>query len=137
MPSGCALQSFRSCFAKRISVSIPHAENGIGSERKAPIQSILRCILCVFVSSRHQIKQKTLHLHEGFFKRKATNRGFSRTRHTYNKKACLFRQASLKKGDDILSHITAVPSAQAGLTTLFGMGRGEPRRNNHLKFLRQ
>jgi hypothetical protein len=41
----------------------------------------------------------------------------------------------LKKGDDILSHITAVPSAQAGLTTLFGMGRGEPRRNNHLKKL--
>ena len=40
---------------------------------------------------------------------------------------------SSKKGDDILSHITAVPSAQAGLTTLFGMGRGEPRRNNHLK----
>ena len=38
-----------------------------------------------------------------------------------------------KKGGDILSHITAVPSAQAGLTTLFGMGRGEPRRNNHLK----
>ena len=29
----------------------------------------------------------------------------------------------------------AVPSAQAGLTTLFGMGRGEPRRNNHLKRL--
>ena len=27
----------------------------------------------------------------------------------------------------------AVPSAQAGLTSLFGMGRGEPRRNNHLK----
>jgi len=40
---------------------------------------------------------------------------------------------SLKKGDDILSHITAVPSAQAGLTSLFEMGRGEPRRNNHLK----
>ena len=40
---------------------------------------------------------------------------------------------STKKGDDILSHITAVPSAQAGLTSLFGMGRGEPRRNNHLK----
>ena len=38
-----------------------------------------------------------------------------------------------KKGDDILSHNTAVPSAQAGLTSLFGMGRGEPRRNNHLK----
>ena len=29
----------------------------------------------------------------------------------------------------------AVPSAQAGLTSLFGMGRGEPRRNNHLRFL--
>jgi hypothetical protein len=43
----------------------------------------------------------------------------------------------LKKGDDILSHITAVPSAQAGLTTLFGMGRGEPRRNNHLKVVLQ
>ena len=41
----------------------------------------------------------------------------------------------LKKGGDILSHITAVPSAQSGLTSLFGMGRGEPRRNNHLKRL--
>ena len=40
-----------------------------------------------------------------------------------------------KKGGDILSHITAVPSAQSGLTSLFGMGRGEPRRNNHLKRL--
>ena len=29
----------------------------------------------------------------------------------------------------------AVPSAQSGLTSLFGMGRGEPRRNNHLKRL--
>ena len=46
-----------------------------------------------------------------------------------------FREGLSKKGDDILSHITAVPSAQAGLTTLFGMGRGEPRRNNHLKGL--
>ena len=45
--------------------------------------------------------------------------------------------ASLKKGGDILSHRIAVPSAQAGLTTLFGMGRGEPRRNNHLRFLLQ
>ena len=43
----------------------------------------------------------------------------------------------VKKGSDILSHITAVPSAQAGLTTLFGMGRGEPRRNNHLKVVLQ
>ena len=53
-----------------------------------------------------------------------------------NKKACFFRnRLSTKKGSDILSHITAVPSAQSGLTSLFGMGRGEPRRNNHLKSL--
>ena len=52
-----------------------------------------------------------------------------------NKKPRSLEQGFLKKGDDILSHITAVPSAQAGLTTLFGMGRGEPRRNNHLKRL--
>ena len=38
-----------------------------------------------------------------------------------------------KKGDDLLSHKIVVPLAQAGLTTLFGMGRGEPRRDNHLK----
>ena len=47
----------------------------------------------------------------------------------------LSKRGFIKKGSDILSHITAVPSAQAGLTTLFGMGRGEPRRNNHLKSL--
>ena len=64
----------------------------------------------------------------------ATNRGVSRTRRSNKKnEPCLKRQGSLKKGDDILSHIIAVPSAQAGLTSLFGMGRGEPRRNNHLK----
>src|SRR5690606_6641679 len=40
-----------------------------------------------------------------------------------------------EKGDDLLSHITAVPSAQTGLTSLFGMERGEPRRYNHLKGL--
>ena len=39
----------------------------------------------------------------------------------------------LKKGSDLLSHLTAVPSAQMGLTSLFGMGRGEPHRYNHLK----
>ena len=52
-----------------------------------------------------------------------------------NKKIPHFREGFLKKGDDILSHITAVPSAQSGLTSLFGMGRGEPRRNNHLKLV--
>jgi hypothetical protein len=40
-----------------------------------------------------------------------------------------------KQGGDILSHSDAVPSALSGLTSLFGMGRGEPRRNNHLKKL--
>jgi hypothetical protein len=40
-----------------------------------------------------------------------------------------------KEGGDILSHQMAVPSALSGLTTLFGMGRGEPRCYNHLKFL--
>jgi hypothetical protein len=34
-----------------------------------------------------------------------------------------------------LPHVIAVPSAQAGLTSLFGMGRGEPHRYSHLKTL--
>ena len=41
---------------------------------------------------------------------------------------------SLKEGGDLLSHRIAVPSAQTGLTSLFGMVRGEPRRYNHLNF---
>ncbi len=40
-----------------------------------------------------------------------------------------------KQGGDILSHRIAVPSALTGLTSLFGMGRGEPRCYNHLKSL--
>ena len=32
-----------------------------------------------------------------------------------------------------LPHVTAVPSALAGLTSLFGMGRGGHRRYRHLK----
>ena len=56
-------------------------------------------------------------------------------RRTNKKRTPIFSDwGSIKKGDDILSHITAVPSAQSGLTSLFEMGRGEPRRNNHLKF---
>jgi hypothetical protein len=59
-----------------------------------------------------------------------------RQRHTCKQKTPhRWMKGFQKKGDDILSHITAVPSAQAGLTSLFGMGRGEPRRNNHLKSL--
>ena len=34
-----------------------------------------------------------------------------------------------------LPHVIAVPSAQAVLTSLFGMGRGDPRRYSHLKIL--
>ena len=30
----------------------------------------------------------------------------------------------LKDGGDLLSHLSAVPSALVGLTSLFGMGRG-------------
>ena len=40
---------------------------------------------------------------------------------------------NIKKGDDLLSHLVAVPSALMGLTSLFGMVRGEPHCNNHLK----
>ena len=41
----------------------------------------------------------------------------------------------IKFGGDILSRFDPVPSAQAGLTSLFGMGRGGPRRNSHQKLL--
>ena len=33
-----------------------------------------------------------------------------------------------------LPHCIAVPSARTGLTSLFGMGRGDPRRYNHPKY---
>ncbi len=38
-----------------------------------------------------------------------------------------------KEGGDLLFH-NVVPSAQTGLTSLFGKVRGEPRRYNHLNF---
>ena len=41
----------------------------------------------------------------------------------------------IKFGGDILSRFDPVPSAQAGLTTLFGKGRGGPRRYSHQKVL--
>ena len=41
----------------------------------------------------------------------------------------------VKEGGDILSHGKAVPSALTGLTSLFGMERGEPRCHSHLKLL--
>ena len=40
-----------------------------------------------------------------------------------------------KKGSDLLSHLLAVPSALLGLTSLFGMGRGEPQCYNHPKLV--
>lgn len=50
------------------------------------------------------------------------------------KKACCTNTAGLEEGSDLLSHRNAVSSAQSGLTSLFGMVRGEPRRNSHLNF---
>ena len=40
----------------------------------------------------------------------------------------------VKEGGDLLSHLVAVPSALTGLTSLFGMVRGGPRRHGHLSF---
>ncbi len=52
------------------------------------------------------------------------------------KKPCRQRSAGqIKFGGDILSRFNPVPSAQAGLTSLFGMGRGGPRRYSHQKAL--
>ena len=46
-----------------------------------------------------------------------------------------FAKKKEKKGSDLLSHLTAVPSALKGLTSLFGMVRGDPLRFNHLSLL--
>jgi len=37
--------------------------------------------------------------------------------------------------DLLLQALGQLPSAQPGLTTLFGMGRGDPRRNRHHKLI--
>ncbi len=51
-----------------------------------------------------------------------------------NKKSpSYFYKGPLKKGGDLLSHPVAVPSARTGLTSLFGMERGGPRRHGHPK----
>ena len=88
-----------------------------------------------FFKTRHYSKQKTLSKLLGFLKERLRIELFEHGVPIKQRSLSFSRQASQKKGDDILSHITAVPSAQAGLTSLFEMGRGEPRRNNHLKFL--
>ena len=41
------------------------------------------------------------------------------------------KEACKKVGGDLLSRGCAVPSARLGLTSLFGMGRGDPQRYNH------
>ena len=43
----------------------------------------------------------------------------------------LLKEACKKVGSDLLSRGCAVPSARLGLTSLFGMGRGDPQRYNH------
>ena len=52
-----------------------------------------------------------------------------------DKKASLSRDTERgcenKVGGDLLSRGCAVPSARLGLTSLFGMGRGDPQRYNH------
>lgn len=55
---------------------------------------------------------------------------FSKTKK--QKKSSTNKCWGFKKGDDLLSH-NVVPSALMGLTSLFGMVRGEPHRYNHLK----
>ena len=54
-----------------------------------------------------------------------------------DKKKALLKLARLFKiGIDILSRaLDQVPSAQVGLTSLFGMGRGDPHRNRRHKGL--
>ena len=56
-------------------------------------------------------------------------------RHAQTKKASLScdteRGCENKVGGDLLSRGCAVPSARLGLTSLFGMGRGDPQRYNH------
>jgi hypothetical protein len=72
-----------------------------------------------------------------FSARVAVNkRGVSRM--AKNKKAFDYSKASFDKDRQRLTlpGVILVPSALAGLTSLFGMGRGDPRRYSHLKILR-
>ena len=54
---------------------------------------------------------------------------------TNNKKPRLEVRVFIKVGADLLlQDLVLLPSALAGLTTLFGMGRGDPRRSKHHYF---
>ena len=46
------------------------------------------------------------------------------------------KEACKEIGGDLLSRGCAVPSARLGLTSLFGMGRGDPQRYNHQNIFR-
>ena len=50
------------------------------------------------------------------------------------KKPFINKYEGFPKKATTYSPTNAVPSALTGLTSLFGMVRGEPRRYNHLKF---
>ena len=84
---------------------------------------------------RYKTKNPQLFQAEGSIKKggEPTRRGGEHVAPIKNKKACSNEQAFHKKRRRHTLPQIAVPSAQAGLTSLFGMGRGEPRRNNHLK----
>ncbi len=46
----------------------------------------------------------------------------------------MISQGGIKNGIDLLSQaLDQLPSARPGLTTLFGMGKGAPRRHRHHK----
>lgn len=55
----------------------------------------------------------------------------------YKKSPLLYQQRALIKIWQLLTlpPVKAVPSAQVGLTSLFGKGRGGPHRYNHHKIL--
>ena len=107
------------------------------------LTNYIKCLLSIFKRINYVLlfqnktysKQKTLSKLLGFLKERRRTELFEHGVPIKQRSLPFSRQASQKKGDDILSHITAVPSAQAGLTSLFGMGRGEPRRRNHLKIV--
>src|SRR4051812_23902799 len=70
----------------------------------------------------------------GFHKERRRTEPEGRTRRTDKKKNPSLKKLGFQK--ERRRHTlpqTAVPSAQGGLTSLLGRGRGGPRRNNHLK----
>ncbi len=66
---------------------------------------------------------------------KSNFRKFTTSKKVIKKPCQLTVDRVIKFGSDILSRFDPVPSAQAGLTSLFGMGRGGPRRYSHQKIL--